>query len=147
MFFQGWSDLGRLAAVGIMVYPLLVVTVRISGRRTLAEMNAFDLVGTVALGSTLATILLSRDVSLAEGGLALALLVILQFIATWVSVRSRWACRLLKSQPSVVLETDGSFSVGSATQAGNRTALPDSAADQRPQSPKNIGSRRRGPDG
>jgi uncharacterized membrane protein YcaP (DUF421 family) len=40
---------------------------RVSGKRTLAKMNAFDLVVTVALGSTLATILLSADVSLAEG--------------------------------------------------------------------------------
>jgi uncharacterized membrane protein YcaP (DUF421 family) len=35
----------------------------LSGKRTLAKMNAFDLVVTVALGSTLATILLSRDVA------------------------------------------------------------------------------------
>jgi uncharacterized membrane protein YcaP (DUF421 family) len=40
---------------------------RISGKRTLSKMNAFDLVVTVALGSTLATVLLSTDVALAEG--------------------------------------------------------------------------------
>jgi hypothetical protein len=38
-------------------------------------MNSFDLVVTVALRSTLATIMLSADVSLGEGILALVLLV------------------------------------------------------------------------
>jgi uncharacterized membrane protein YcaP (DUF421 family) len=34
------------------------VVLRVSGKRTLAKLNAFDFVVTVALGSTLATILL-----------------------------------------------------------------------------------------
>jgi len=35
------------------------VVLRVSGKRTLAKLNAFDFVVTVALGSTLATILLN----------------------------------------------------------------------------------------
>ncbi|WP_407939580.1 hypothetical protein [Methylophaga nitratireducenticrescens] len=56
---------------------------RISGRRILSKMNAFDMVVTVALGSTLATILLNRDVALAEGALAFALLIGMQYLVTW----------------------------------------------------------------
>ena len=48
---------------------------RVSGKRTLAKLNAFDLVVTVALGSTLATVLLSQSVALADGLLGFALLV------------------------------------------------------------------------
>jgi hypothetical protein len=44
-----------------------------------ASLNTFDLVVTVALGSTLATVLLSKNVALAEGVLAMALLVFFQF--------------------------------------------------------------------
>lgn len=43
-------------------------------------MNAFDFVVTVALGSTLATVLLSGDVSLLEGPLAFFLLCALQYV-------------------------------------------------------------------
>jgi uncharacterized membrane protein YcaP (DUF421 family) len=50
----------------------------VSGKRTLSKLDAFDLIVTVALGSTLATVLLSRDVALAEGIVAFALLVGLQ---------------------------------------------------------------------
>ncbi|MDG6110348.1 DUF421 domain-containing protein [Dactylosporangium aurantiacum] len=86
-----------------MTYPFLVALVRGSGKRTLAKMNAFDLVVTVALGSTLATIVLSRDVSLAEGTAALVMLVGLQLVATWLAVRFRPVRRLLKSEPTVLL--------------------------------------------
>lgn len=53
MFFDGWSDLLRILVVGSLAYAGLVGFLRVSGKRTLAKMNAFDLVVTVALGSTL----------------------------------------------------------------------------------------------
>jgi len=103
MFFDGWSDLGRVLVVGTLAYVALVLVLRLSGKRTLSKLNAFDLVVTVALGSTLATVLLSKDVSLAEGVLALALLVFLQFAITWASVRSQWFQGLVKSEPTLLL--------------------------------------------
>lgn len=54
--------------VGVLADISLVLLLRLSGRQMLSKMNAFDLVVTVALGSTFATILLNRDVSRAEGG-------------------------------------------------------------------------------
>jgi hypothetical protein len=75
IFFSGWDGLLRTLVVGVLAYVVLVGFLRLSGKRTLSKMNAFDLVVTVALGSTLATILLSKDVALAEGALAFALLI------------------------------------------------------------------------
>ena len=163
MWFDSWSDLGRVLAVGVSAYVTLVVLLRFSGKRTLAKLNAFDLVVTVAFGSTLATILLSGDVSWAEGAVALALLAVLQYAVAWAN--SHWPASrdLVTSRPTlllddgvvledvlvaqrvnkadlhqavrssgsgdlssiaaVVLETDGSLSVISASQAGNRSAL------------------------
>lgn len=69
MLFSGWENLLRTLVVGVLAYVSLVVFLRISGKRTLSKMNAFDLIVTVALGSTLATVLLSKDVALAEGAL------------------------------------------------------------------------------
>jgi len=69
MFFSSGTTLIRTLVVGVLAYiSLVLLLLRLSGRRTLSKMNAFDLVVTVALGSTFATILLNRDVSLAEGG-------------------------------------------------------------------------------
>ncbi len=78
VFFAGWAGLLRVLVVGSVAYVALVVILRSSGKRTLAKLSAFDLVVTVALGSTLATVLLSKSVALAEGVLAMMLLAALQ---------------------------------------------------------------------
>ncbi len=103
MFFDSWVGMGRVVVVGVLAYAVLVLLLRISGKRTLSKMNAFDLVVTVALGSTLATVLLSKSVALAEGLLALALLIFLQFAVTWSSMRSPKFRRLVKNEPKLVL--------------------------------------------
>jgi uncharacterized membrane protein YcaP (DUF421 family) len=103
MFFDGWADLGRVLAVGCLAYSTLVLLVRVSGKRTLAKMNAFDLVVTIALGSTLASALLSADVALAEAAVGFGLLVTLQLIVAWLSVRVRAVRRAVKADPTILL--------------------------------------------
>lgn len=102
MFFDGWQPLLRTLVVGALAYGVLISLLRMSGKRTLAKMNAFDFVVTVALGSTLATILLSKDVTLAQGSLALALLIGLQFMVTWSSVRIGWIRALVTGEPTLM---------------------------------------------
>lgn len=102
MLFDNVSGLVRVVIVGVLAYTALVVLLRISGKRTLSKMNAFDFVATIALGSTFATILTAKDVALAEGVLALALLIGLQFVVAWFSVRSTAIRRLVKSEPRLL---------------------------------------------
>lgn len=102
MFFSSGSTMVRTAVVGVLAYVSLVVLLRLSGRRTLSKMNAFDLVVTVALGSTFATILLNSDVSLAEGVLAFALLIGLQYAVTWTSVRVSWVRETVTGEPAML---------------------------------------------
>lgn len=108
MFFDSWMGLLRVEIVGSLAYVALVALLRVSGKRTLSKMNAFDFVVTVALGSTLATVLLSKDVALAEGVTAFALLVGAQYLITWLSVRSSTVRRLVKSEPGLLFH-GGSF--------------------------------------
>jgi uncharacterized membrane protein YcaP (DUF421 family) len=103
MFFDSWHGLLRVLVVGVLAYAAVVVVLRISGKRTLAKMNAFDLVVTVALGSTLSSILLSKDVALFEGVLGLALLAFLQFVIAWASVHWRRAETIAKSNARILL--------------------------------------------
>ena len=103
MLFGSWEGLLRVLVSGALAYPALVLVLRISGKRTLAKMNAFDLVVTVSLGSTLATVLLSKDVLVAEGVVAFALLAALQFVVAWMSLRFKWAEAIAKSAPRVLL--------------------------------------------
>jgi uncharacterized membrane protein YcaP (DUF421 family) len=102
MFFDGWDDLVRILVVGTCAYAWLVFVLRLTGKRTLSKMNAFDLIVTVALGSTFATVLLSKSVSLSEGALALALLTLLQYAVAAASVRSPRFQALIKAEPSLL---------------------------------------------
>ena len=108
MLFESWESLLRVLVVGGSAYVAFVVMLRLSGKRTLSKMNAFDLVVTVALGSTLATVLLDRSVPLADGVLALGLLVFLQYAITWTSVRSDRFQDLVKAAPTTLVR-DGDF--------------------------------------
>lgn len=103
MFFESWQSLLRVVVVGGGAYVALVILLRISGKRTLTKLNAFDLVVTVALGSTLATVLLNRDVPLVDGIAAFALLILLQWTVATLSVRSASIRKLVKSEPTLLL--------------------------------------------
>ena len=104
MVFDSWESLLRVLVVGCAAYVALLVMLRASGKRTLSKMNAFDLVVTVALGSTLVTVLLDRDVPLVDGVVALALLIYLQYAITWLSVRSEVVRKTVKSEPSLLVK-------------------------------------------
>lgn len=108
MFFDNWHGLLRVLIVGVLAYASVVALLRATGNRTLSKMNSFDLIVTVALGSTLSSILISSEVALLEGVLALAALILFQFAITWLSVRSRTVSKLVKTSPTLLLQ-DGVF--------------------------------------
>ncbi|MBK8906421.1 MAG: DUF421 domain-containing protein [Rhodospirillales bacterium] len=108
MFFESWTGLLRIIVVGSACYIALILMLRVSGKRTLSKMNAFDLVVTVALGSTFATVVIDRSVPLADGAVALGLLIFLQYAITWMSVRSDRVQALVKSEPTLLVR-DGGF--------------------------------------
>jgi uncharacterized membrane protein YcaP (DUF421 family) len=103
IIFNGWDSLVRTLVLGVLSYVALVVLLRVSGKRTLSKMNAFDFVVTIALGSTLATVLLSRDTSWAQGVVAFGLLIGLQYTVTWLSVRSPWVQKAVTGEPQMLL--------------------------------------------
>lgn len=103
LFWRDAEDLLRVAIVAPLAYGALILMLRISGKRMLSKMSAFDLVVTIALGSTLATILLSKDVTLVEGIAALALLLGLQYVVAYSAARSNRVRRILKSEPTLLL--------------------------------------------
>ena len=103
MFWARPEDLLRVAIMAPLAYGVLILFLRLSGKRMLSKMSAFDLVVTIALGSTLATILLSKDVTLAEGVAALGLLIGLQYVVAYAATRSGRFRRIIKSEPTLLL--------------------------------------------
>ncbi len=103
MFYDNVAGLLRVLVVAPLAYGWLILVLRITGKRTLAQLNAFDFIVTVALGSTLASVMLTESVAWLEGALGLALLAALQLIAAWLSTRSRWIRQTITAEPTLLV--------------------------------------------
>lgn len=101
--FGGWGGVWRMLLVAPAAYVALVVILRLSGKRTLSKLNAFDFIVTIAIGSTLASVVTTRSLSLVEGIAALALLVALQFLVTATSVRWKSFHKAVTAEPTLLL--------------------------------------------
>ena len=106
MFFESWYEFLRIFINCLVAYTILIFWLRISGKRTLSKWNSFDFVVTIALGSVLATTILSKDTVVLAGALALGLLIGFQFIITWLSVRVDWFADLIKAKPTLLYSKD-----------------------------------------
>jgi uncharacterized membrane protein YcaP (DUF421 family) len=87
MWFSSWTEVARVAAFTVIGYASVLTLVRLAGKRTIAKKNTSDFIITVAIGSSVATMILSETTSLAEGVAALATLVLLQFVVVLLSTR------------------------------------------------------------
>ncbi|HLI18764.1 MAG TPA: YetF domain-containing protein [Rhodanobacteraceae bacterium] len=105
MFVLGmpWWELCVRAAI---VYFVLLILIRLSGKHTLGELSAFDLIVVVVLGSAVRSSLVGNDKSLPGGLIVVAVLLLLDFISTWVASHSARGDRLLEGRP-VLLARDG----------------------------------------
>ncbi|QQN73824.1 DUF421 domain-containing protein [Croceicoccus sp. YJ47] len=108
MFFDSWAQVFRVLAMVGASYALIIVILRVAGKRSLSKLNAFDFVVTIALGSILASTILLKDISLSEGVAALLGLAALQMMVTWFSNRSHRFAKALRSEPRLLL-SDGKF--------------------------------------
>jgi len=104
MFLEDGSALIQIIITAFIAYSVLIICLRISGKRTLAKWNAFDFVMTIALGSILASVILIEDVTLSEGILAFALLILFQYIITWLTVRVPFIQKLIKGNPTLLFD-------------------------------------------
>lgn len=99
---DGWGSILRIICITPLAYFAIVFLLRISGKRTLSKMNAFDFVVTIALGSILASVALNKDIPLANGVIAFFSFIGCQFLFTWLSVRVDLVRSLITSNPSLI---------------------------------------------
>lgn len=108
IFFDSWESLVRTFTISIFAYIGLVLMLRTVGNKTLTQLNAFDFLVNVAIGSTLATVILNKNVALVDGLLAFGMLILLQTAISYLSKHSEKFSQLVKTEP-VLLFYNGSF--------------------------------------
>jgi uncharacterized membrane protein YcaP (DUF421 family) len=93
------------------VYALMLVVIRLSGKRAIGNFSAFDLLVALMLGEVVDEIIYG-DVTFAQGAVAIVTVAALQYANSWMSYWDHGMDRILEGSPSVVvrngrLERDG----------------------------------------
>ncbi len=77
-FSFNMTDFLAIILTSIGIYIAIIIFTRLAGKRSFSKMSSFDFAITVALGSIVATTVVSKSVSLWEGILGLAMMYALQ---------------------------------------------------------------------
>lgn len=108
MWFDNWSGIWRIGITALVVYAALIAILQFAGKRSIAKLNIFDLVVTVALGSVLSSIILTKSIAILEGIAAFVFLALLQWVVSFLSVRWGWFKQIIRSDARLLLK-DGKF--------------------------------------
>lgn len=103
IFFDGWHGIVRVTVLGVIGYVALIAMLRVSRKRSLSKMNVFDFVYIVVMGELLAITILDDRVALAEGMVALAVLIGLQVLLSWLITRSAALEHLVNGEPTLLM--------------------------------------------
>lgn len=107
LFFKDWPAVLHIVICAVISYIVLFIFIRISGKRTLDKLNAFDFVVTVTLGSTLSSMILKK-VPLVEGFVALITIIALQYLLAFLAKNSSKMEDVINSTPTLLFY-DGKF--------------------------------------
>ena len=100
--WNGWEPILRILVVGTVTYLGLVVLLRLSGKRTLTRMTAFDFIIAITIGSAFGRILTAKSVSISESITTFILLVLLQTIFSFFEVNFKFFKKLTTPRPSLL---------------------------------------------
>ena len=106
--FDGWGPIAEVLGSGLVMYVLVIVSVRLAGKRSTAKMNNFDWIVTLAIASIVASTVVSPSTTVAQGIAAVAVLLVAQMVTTWATSRSGAVARLIQPAPTLVVH-DGRY--------------------------------------
>lgn len=100
--WNGIQPLIRIVIVGFSSYVAIVLILRISGKRTLASMSAFDFVIAVTVGAVFGRTLTTKDLSISEALTAFILLALLQFLFAFLENKSKVFKKIFNTTPTLL---------------------------------------------
>ncbi len=101
-WFSSWAELAQIAIGAAFFYILVVVLVRVLGKRTTSQMNNFDWIISIAVGSLAASGILLKNVAIVDAVTAIAVLAALQYATTRLVLKSDRFSNLVKAQPTLL---------------------------------------------
>ncbi|MGW1454755.1 DUF421 domain-containing protein [Salegentibacter agarivorans] len=102
-FEASWTSILAIFLTAAGIYLAIIIFTRIAGKRSFSKMSSFDFAMTVAVGSILATTILSKSVSLIQGIIGLAAVYILQISAA-ILRRFSWFQEAIDNSPLLLMD-------------------------------------------
>ncbi len=102
-FEASWTSLIAICITAVVIYLAVILFTRIAGKRSFSKMSSFDFAMTVAIGSILASTILSKSVSLVQGVVGLAMVYILQ-ISVAILRRSTHIEKIIDNSPLILMD-------------------------------------------
>ena len=103
MFFPGAHVLFEILLRTAVIYLLVLIGVRISGKREVGQMTPFDLTLLLLLSNSVQNAMTGPDTSLAGGVVAASTLLILNYLIAEASGTNRRFRRFVQGQPSLLV--------------------------------------------
>lgn len=102
-FVLSWDSLFAIVLSGIGIYAAVILFTRIAGKRSFSKMSSFDFAMTVAIGSIIASTLLSKSITLPEGIVGLASIYALQLSIAFLR-RYKVVTKIVDNSPLLLMD-------------------------------------------
>ncbi|MEM8810585.1 MAG: YetF domain-containing protein [Cyanobacteria bacterium P01_G01_bin.38] len=106
--FDGWEGIIKICIAAPIMYLAVVAAIRVAGKRSTSQMNNFDWIVTVAVGSLTASGIILDSVTVAEALTAIALLLGAQYLLTKGFLASGRLTKLARARPTLLVH-NGQF--------------------------------------
>ncbi|BDS05470.1 hypothetical protein NT6N_05100 [Oceaniferula spumae] len=114
--YAAWPVVWKMVLSCLIIFVAMIGVTRFFGLRTFAKMSSFDFASTIAIGSILAAVVMNGQQSLTKGALAIAVIVLLQSVFSYLSRKSGIFRSVAQNTP-ILLMQDGEIHHHQLTKA------------------------------
>ncbi|MBA3681526.1 MAG: DUF421 domain-containing protein [Bacteroidetes bacterium] len=107
---QPFSFLLEVVLRSSIMFILLLVTLKLTGKRGVKQLSVFEIVIIIALGSAAGDPMFYEDVGLVPAIVVFVIVIILYRLVTWIAGKSLWFEQLVEGKTECLIE-EGRFSV------------------------------------
>ena len=97
LLFNGWGSTGRIILTTVMIYFVLVISLKLFGSRSVSSFSVYDMIATFTIGSIISSTVLLEEINLINGVSAIIVLLFMQYGLSKILVK--WKKLYPKTNP------------------------------------------------
>jgi len=98
-----FEDVIKMSISAVLIFIVLLLCIRVLGKRSTSELRSFDWIVTFSVGSVFASTIMDNNVSIAEGSYGILIIFLLQFSTTALIKKYKWLRKIVSSKPRLLL--------------------------------------------